>query len=49
VFARVRKRGIEGGDPSLAWFGWEAVNPATGGPFEHPGDVDSEAAMDPEV
>lgn len=49
VFARVRKRGIKGGDPSLAWFGWEAVNPSTGTPFEHPEDVDTEASLDPEV
>lgn len=49
VFAAVRKRGLQGGDPSLAWFGWEAVNPATGEPFEHPEDVDMESAADPAV
>jgi hypothetical protein len=46
VFAGVRKRGAAGGEPSLAWYGWEAVNPATGEPFEHPEDVDEEAADD---
>lgn len=49
VFAAVRKRGLAGGDPSLAWFGWEAVNPATGEPFEHPEDVDVESSADPAV
>lgn len=49
VFAGIRKRGLRGGDPSLAWFGWEAVNPATGEPFEHPEDVDMESAANPAV
>ena len=49
VFARVRKRGLKGGDPSLTWFGWEAINPTTGVPFEHPEDVDTESSLDPEV
>jgi hypothetical protein len=49
VFARVRKRGIQGGDPSLAWFGWEAVNASSGTPFEHPEDVDTESSLDPDV
>jgi hypothetical protein len=49
VFASIRKRGLRGGDPSLAWFGWEAVNPATGVPFEHPEDIDMESAADPAV
>jgi hypothetical protein len=49
VFAGVRKRGIQGNDPSLAWFGWEAVNPATGARFEHPEDVDEGSANSVEV
>lgn len=49
VFSRVRRRGMDGGDPSLAWFAWEAVNPATGEPFEHPEDVDPVSAADPAV
>jgi hypothetical protein len=27
VFARIRARGISGDDPTLAWFGWSAVDP----------------------
>lgn len=41
-------RGVTG-DPSLAWFGWEAAHPETGVPFEHPEDVDEESAADPRV
>lgn len=40
VFARIRERGIAGGDQRLAYFGWSA-------PFEHPGEVSAEAACDP--
>lgn len=42
VFARLRRRGIAGDDPSLAWFEWSA-------PFDHPDEVDDEAALDPAV
>lgn len=42
VFARLRRRGMAGDDPSLAWFEWSA-------PFEHPDELDSEAALDREV
>ena len=42
VFARLRERGIKGDDPRLAYFGW-------GAPFDHPDEVDDEAATDPEV
>lgn len=37
------------GDPSLAWFGWEAVDPSTGEPYAHPDDVDADALADREV
>lgn len=37
------------GDPSLAWFGWEAVDPSTGEPFAHPDDVDEDTSADPGV
>lgn len=40
VFAKVRERGIAGGDPRLAYFGWSA-------PFDHPSKVTLEAAQDP--
>jgi hypothetical protein len=40
VFAKVRERGIAGGDPRLAFFGWSA-------PFEHPSKVTLEDAQDP--
>ena len=40
VFARVRERGIKGGDPRLAYFGWSA-------PFDHPDQVTADAAQDP--
>jgi hypothetical protein len=40
VFARLRERGIRGGDQRLAYFGWSA-------PFDHPGQVSEEAAQDP--
>jgi phage terminase large subunit-like protein len=38
VFSRLRRRGIAGDDPSLAWFEWAA-------PFDHPDELDSEAAV----
>jgi hypothetical protein len=41
VFARVRERGIAGGDPRLAYFGYSA-------PFDHPDEVTEAAAIDPE-
>jgi len=41
VFARVRERGIAGGDPDMAYFGWSA-------PFDHPSKVTLEDACDPE-
>lgn len=34
------------GDPSLAWFAWEAVDPSTGEPFAHPDDVDADTLAD---
>lgn len=37
------------GDPSLAWFGWEAVDPSTGEPYAHPDDVGEDALADREV
>jgi len=40
VFARLRERGIAGGDPRLAYFGWSA-------PFDHPSRVSADAARDP--
>jgi phage portal protein BeeE len=40
VFARLRERGIRGGDQRLAYFGWSA-------PFDHPDQVTQEAARDP--
>jgi phage terminase large subunit-like protein len=40
VFARLRERGIKGGDQRLAYFGWSA-------PFDHPDQVTEEAARDP--
>ncbi len=39
VFARLRRRGIAGEDPSLAWFEWSAD-------FDHPDELDGEAALD---
>lgn len=30
VFARLRERGVRGGDPSLAWFEWSGFPPADG-------------------
>jgi hypothetical protein len=39
VFARVRERGIEGGDPRLAFFGYSA-------PFDHPDEVTPADAVD---
>jgi len=42
VFARLRQRGITGGDPSLAYFEFSA-------PFDHPDEVTDEAAGDPAV
>jgi hypothetical protein len=50
VFARIRERGLAGGDPSLAWFGW---GQCPSGPDEEPVLPDTEAAEqlldDPEV
>ena len=40
VFAGLRERGIAGGDPRLAYFGWSA-------PFDRPGDITDEDARDP--
>jgi hypothetical protein len=40
VFARLRERGIRGGDQRLAYFGWSA-------PFDHPDQVTPEVARDP--
>jgi hypothetical protein len=40
VFARLRERGIRGGDQRLAYFGWSA-------PFEHPDQITPEIARDP--
>lgn len=42
VFARVRERAVKGEDPALAYFGWSP-------PFEHPTEIDEDAARDPEV
>jgi len=42
VFARLRRRGIAGDDPSLAWFEWSAA-------FDHPDEIEPEAALDPGV
>jgi hypothetical protein len=41
VFSRIRSRGLAGGDPSLAWFGW---GHCPGGPDEAPVLPDTEAA-----
>lgn len=41
VFARLRERGIEGGDPRLMYVGY-------GAPFDHPDEISPEAACDPE-
>lgn len=49
VFARVRKRGLAGGDPALMFVGYEAVDPATGERFEHPADLDPATDADPRV
>lgn len=42
VFARLRRRGIAGDDPSLAWFEWSAG-------FDHPEEIDGESALSPVV
>lgn len=42
VFARVRQRGIRGGDPRLAYFGWSPD-------IDTPDQVTDEQATDPEV
>jgi phage terminase large subunit-like protein len=42
VFSRLRRRGIAGEDPSLAWFEWSAA-------FDHPDELDADAALDPAV
>lgn len=42
VFARLRERGLKGGDPRLAYLGWSA-------PFNHPDEVTEEDARNPEM
>jgi hypothetical protein len=37
---------VSGPDPSLAWFGWEAVDPSTGEPYACPDDVGEDALAD---
>jgi hypothetical protein len=49
VFARIRKRGLAGGDPALMFVGYEAVDPTSGERFEHPADLDPETDGDPAV
>lgn len=41
VFARLRERAIDGGDPRMAYFGYSA-------PFDHPDEVTEEDALNPE-